>query len=125
MVIHRNIRERHAMKANEMNVWDLGKGRGEWEWSRVNPDGKWVTYSDAMQVIQALEAKIKGMIERPKIRVVSIDDERQLVWLTDDDKFPNTASVKVDYEGYECLVKWFGFPTIDSLTKALGMEGDK
>ena len=107
------------MKANEMDRYTFLSGLSI---LTEHPDGEWVRHSDAMQVIQALEAKIKGMIERPNIRVVSIDDERQLVWLTDDDKFPNTASVKVDYEGYECLVKWFGFPTIDSLTKALGME---
>ena len=66
------------MEPNEMEVWDLGKGMGEWERSRVNPDGKWVRYSDAMQIITALQAQIDGMIKRPTVDEVG--DEEDCWW---------------------------------------------
>ena len=53
------------MKANEMERWNL-EGDGDEAIMLAMEYGDYVRHSDAMQVIQALEAKIKGMIDKGK-----------------------------------------------------------
>lgn len=38
-----------------------------------HPTGEWVRYSDAMQIITALQAQIDGMIKRPTVEVVETE----------------------------------------------------
>lgn len=105
------------MKANEMQRYRYQNDfPNDYDGIVDDKDGELVFYEDAMQVIQALEAKIKGMIDRPTISIRVLEREafstRYLLRLNE---FP------ID-----------GFYSLDSaeasgklLTKALGMEGEE
>lgn len=58
------------MKPNEMKRFEFWRNVNGGLESSVDEDGKWVRYSDAMQIITALQEKIDGMIKRPTIEVV-------------------------------------------------------
>lgn len=101
------------MKANEMQRYRYQNDfPNDYDGIVDDKDGELVFYEDAMQVIQALEAKIKGMIERPTVEAFMLTPNAKgssglyvnEVWCGD---LPNA-------EAY-ILVK--------RLTKALGMEG--
>lgn len=47
------------MKANELQRWEMFATVDAHTMGYEHPDGEWVRHSDSMQVIQALEAKIK------------------------------------------------------------------
>lgn len=56
------------MEPNEMKRYDLV---GEYDLGIApQEEGDYVHYSEAMQVITALQAKIDGMIERPKVLAI-------------------------------------------------------
>ena len=95
------------MKANEMDRYTFLSGLSI---LAEHPDGEWVLHSDAMQVIQALEAKIKGMIDRPKVEVVY-------------DGYEGVHFVEVNGMAIETGTKGRCNTSCTLLTKALGMEG--
>ena len=99
------------MKANEMDRYTFLSGLSI---LTEHPDGEWVRHADAMQVIQALEAKIKGMIERPTVEVVD-KYEINLFGLPVEMALMKLGDSEFEVE-YESMVE---------ILKALGMEGDK
>lgn len=109
----------HEQLADEMDSLDVDPARWEWKdgshneyYNRLNEAFEEAT--ERLRTLTALEAKIKGMIERPTVEAFMLTPNAKgssglyvnEVWCGD---LPNA-------EAY-ILVK--------RLTKALGMEGDK
>lgn len=97
------------MKANELQRWEMFATVDAHTMGYEHPDGEWVRHSDAMQVIQALEAKIKGMIERPTVEVVY-------------DGYEGVHFVEVNGMAIETGTKGRCNTSCTLLAKALGME---
>lgn len=84
------------MKANEMQRYRYQNDfPNDYDGIVDDKDGELVFYEDAMQVIQALEAKIKGMIERPKGELMQ--------WNVDTAEDGAIESVDSDLQQYDGL----------------------
>lgn len=120
------------MKANEMQRYRYQNDfPNDYDGIVDDKDGELVFYEDAMQVIQALEAKIKGMIERPKVDITRLTyPSGKEVWYV---KLNRHTLLQGDGYHSKTMAEMEACRIADALgvtpefqkTKALGMEGDK
>lgn len=107
----------HEQLADEMDSLDVDPARWEWKdgshneyYNRLNEAFEEAT--ERLRTLTALEAKIKGMIERPTVDVVY-------------DGYEGVHFVEVNGMAIETGTKGRCNTSCTLLTKALGMEGDK
>lgn len=80
---------------NEMKRFEFWRNVNGGLESSVDEDGHWVRYSDAMQIITALQEKIDGMIERPNGDLMQ--------WNVDTAEDGTVESVESDLQNYDGL----------------------
>ena len=106
--------------ANEMDSLDVDPARWEWKdgshneyYNRLNEAFEEAT--ERLRTLTALEAKIKGMIERPKVETRFDDNDKKYKLTIHGEPIISSSLGDHNYI-YNVAVR---------IRKALGMEGDK